>query len=171
MAERIVVFLSHSVGAADQPILARLDAEFQNLGVGVYVAEREFSPTTPTVKIRDAIASSQVVVVLLTSAGTSSAWVNTEVGIALEQGKPIVPLVEEGVEPKGPIKERDQIRFSRDHLEDAVERVTRFIKAVREQAASTEPPSQEEDFAAGVAVGAIVMLVVVLIVVALASRE
>lgn len=170
MSEQPVVFLSHSIAAADQPILTRLDEEFRSLGVEVYLAEREFSATTSTAKIRAAIASSQVVVVLLTVSGSASAWVNTEVGIAIEQGKPIVPLVEEGVEPPGPIRERDQIRFNRDRLEEAVARVWQFIKNIRERASQTES-SEWDAFATGVAVGALLTLVVVLIIVAVASRK
>jgi hypothetical protein len=153
------VFLSHSVNERDRPILTRLESEWRRAGAEVYLAEREFAPTTVSQK-------ADVVVVLLTQAGTASSWVSAEVGIALELAKPIVPFVEEGVDPTGPIRERDQIRFNRRNPEEAIARTTRFLESLKQPSAHADTG---DEFAAGLMVGILLAAVVVLLIVALAQ--
>jgi hypothetical protein len=160
------VFLSHSVNERDRPILTRLESEWRRAGAEVYLAEREFAPTTVSQKVRGAIAQADVVVVLLTQAGTASSWVSAEVGIALELAKPIVPFVEEGVDPTGPIRERDQIRFNRRNPEEAIARTTRFLESLKQPSAHADTG---DEFAAGLMVGILLAAVVVLLIVALAQ--
>jgi hypothetical protein len=163
----LTVFLSHSVNKRDLPILSRLDRAWREAGAEVYLAEREFSPTTVTEKVRGAIARSDVVVVLLTATGTASSWVNAEVGIALELAKPIVPFVEEGVEPPGPIRDRNQIRFSRKNPEEAISRATSFLESLKRPESAVH---DGDDFAAGLVVGVVLAVVVVLLIVALTRQ-
>lgn len=172
-ATGLSIFLSHSVSDGDRALLSKIDSECRSLNISVYIAEREFSPTTVTDKLRRAIASADAFVVLLTSSGASSAWVNTEVGIALEQDKPIIPIVEEGVAPQGPIRERDQIRFTRGRIDDAIRRTTQFLQTLSQSGKSGEEPREGTgpDFATGFVIGAAVTVLIVLVIVALASRE
>lgn len=69
-------FLSHSMAPEDAPLLRKIEDECRNTGWGLYLAERTFSPTSIYEKVRNAIQSSEVVIVLITNASTSSAWVN-----------------------------------------------------------------------------------------------
>ncbi len=166
MSVSVRVFLSHSVSEKDRPLLQRLESEWRESGIEVYLAEREFAPTGPTEKVRGAMTRSDVVVVLLTESGSSSSWVAVEIGLAIEQSKPIIPLVEEGVDPPGPIRERDQIRFNRQRPEEAIGRATRFIESFRPT--TTEP--DVDPFIAGVIVGAVITAFIVLLIVALARK-
>jgi hypothetical protein len=164
------VFLSYSVAPADRPLLDHVEKECSNLGIGLYLAEREFSPTTVSEKLRGAIRTSDCVVVLLTASGSASSWVNQEIAIANEMSKPIVPLLEEGVEAPGLIRERDQIRFSREGFSEAFDRATRFIGSLRGQPSEPAESSDNTDLLVGIAIGAVIVVLVVLIVLAF-SRE
>lgn len=164
------VFLSHSVASADKPLLEHVEHECAQLGIELYLAEREFAPTTVTDKIRGAIQSSDCVIVLLTAAGKASSWVNQEIAIANEMEKPIVPLLEEGVEAPGLIRERDQIRYRRGSFKDAFDRAVRFIGTLREKSTQASPPSEGDAFFAGVIVGAAIVVVIGLVLLALSEQ-
>jgi hypothetical protein len=164
------IFLSHSIETVDRPLLDHVDQSCAELGIELYLAEREFSPTTVTEKLRNAIRSSDCVVVLLTASGTHSAWVNQEIAIANELAKPIVPLLEEGVDPPGLIKERDQIRFRRDSFSDAFERATRFIQSLGSRTAATPQSESRDDFLIGLTLGLTIAVVVLLIFVAWSKK-
>jgi len=164
-------FLSHSVSPTDRPLLDHVESQCATLGIDLYLAEREFAPSSLTEKIREAIGDSDCVIVLLTTSGASSSWVNQEIAIANELAKPIVPLLEEGVDPPGLIRERDQIRFDRSRFAEAFDRATRFIGKLRaprpEQA---EEPKDNTDLLLGIAIGATIVAVIVLLIVAM-SKE
>ena len=164
------VFLSHSVDKVDRPLLDHVEKECSNLGIGLYLAEREFSLTTVSEKLRGAIRTSDCLVVLLTASGLASSWVNQEIAIANEMSKPIIPLVEEGVEAPGLIRERDQIRFSREGFSEAFERATRFIGTLRSQPPTSTAKDDNADFLLGMTVGAAIVVLVVLLVLAF-SKE
>jgi hypothetical protein len=160
------LFLSHSVAEPDRPLLEHIEKECAQLGISLYLAEREFSPTTVTEKLRGAIQSSDCVVVLLTASGTMSAWVNQKIAIANEMSKPIVPLLEENVEAPGMIRERDQIRFSRTMFADAFERVTRYISSLKREPSGDSPVVDYDDLLLGMAIGAAIVAVVVIVILA-----
>jgi nucleoside 2-deoxyribosyltransferase len=67
-------------------------------GMEVYLAEHDVQPGESLAeKVRKAIRRSDAVVVLLTKSGAASAYVHQEVGVAIEAGKPVIPIVETGV--------------------------------------------------------------------------
>jgi hypothetical protein len=162
------IFLSHSTGETDRSLFDRVRHELKDADVEVYIAEREFAPATPSEKLKAAMARSGVVVVLMTKTGEFSSWVHTEIGMAIQASKPIVPLVEEGLDPTGPLRERDQIRFDRHHPEDALERVVRFIRSMKQP---SEPRPNLDPFVTGFVVGATLAFFVILLILAVASEE
>jgi len=107
------VFLSHRT--EELSLLESLVRALKEVGIGVYIAERSPWPGTYLYdqKIIPAIANSDCMLVLLTSNSASSADVNQEIGIARGHNKPIVALVENGVEIKGLLAGRELVFFDR----------------------------------------------------------
>jgi len=64
----------------------------------VYLAEHDVQAgESLAMKVRSAIRRSDAIVVLLTKSGAASAYVHQEVGVAVEAGRPVIPIVETGV--------------------------------------------------------------------------
>jgi hypothetical protein len=96
---RLEVFLSHSTCDTEQVALVR--QQIEALGINVYLAEHDPKPGTMlALKVREAIRRCHAVVVLITTASVNSAYVQQEVGIAHECNKPLVPIVEKGIDTR-----------------------------------------------------------------------
>lgn len=94
------VFLSYAYGEADAPIAARLRAVAAAYEISILLPDRSqlfFNPlpTDTLNKIRQADA----VIALLTRSAPdwSKQVISTELQVAAQTGKPIVPLVEQGI--------------------------------------------------------------------------
>ncbi len=71
------------------------------LGISVYLAEHDPQPGTLLAKkVQAAIRRSHTVIVLITTTSINSAYVQQEIGIAHECRKPIIPIVEKGVDTR-----------------------------------------------------------------------
>lgn len=93
------VFLSHATSDAEHVALVR--QQIEALGISVYLAEHDPKPGTILAdKVEAAIERSQAVVVLVTTNSLNSAYVQQEVGIAHRSRKPIVPIVEKGIDTR-----------------------------------------------------------------------
>jgi|SRR5579883_3453 len=96
---RLEVFVSHAT--KDEAHVALVRQQMEALGISVYLAEHDPQPGTVLAeKVREAIHRSHAVVVLITTASINSAYVQQEVGIAHECGKPIIPVVEKGIDTR-----------------------------------------------------------------------
>lgn len=99
VAQRLEVFLSHAT--SDQQHVLLVQQQMEALGISVYLAEHDPQPGTVLAqKVRDAIHRCHLVAVLITTASMNSAYVNQEVGIAHECGKPLIPIVEKGIDTR-----------------------------------------------------------------------
>lgn len=107
------VFVSHKTD--ELPLLEGLVNALNQVGISVYIAERSPWPGNYLYdqKIIPAIATSDCMLVLWTSNSASSPDVNQEIGIARSHNKPIVALVEEGVQIKGLLVGREVVYFDR----------------------------------------------------------
>jgi hypothetical protein len=93
---RLEVFVSHAT--KDEAHVALVRQQMEALGISVYLAEHDPQPGKVLAeKVRTAIHRSHAVVVLITTASVSSAYVQQEIGIAHAWGKPIIPIVEKGI--------------------------------------------------------------------------
>lgn len=127
-----VVFLSHSVTEEDLPYLEQLEQRCRDIGIELYLAERSPQPgSSLSGKVRSNIARADLVLALLTNHGAGSAWVNQEIGLAVSQGKRIVPVLEKGVTPPGIIAEMEYVRLDPDRPHDAFERVVTFLAKLK----------------------------------------
>lgn len=107
------LFVSHKTD--ELSLLQGLVDELNEVGISVYIAERSPWPGLYLYdeKIIPAIAKSDCMLVLLTSVSASSPDVNQEIGIARSHNKPIVALVENGVQVKGLLAGREVVLFDR----------------------------------------------------------
>lgn len=129
VAEQLKVFLSHA--AKDASLVNLVRRQLQALGVSVYLAEDDPRPGTVLAeKVRAAIHNSHVVVVLITTAGLNSAYVQQEVGIAHECGKPIVPIVEKGIEAGtlGILQGVEYLELDLDHPAETMAKMTAHLQ-------------------------------------------
>lgn len=87
------VFISHS--SSDAVWVDWIAVQARTLGVEPYLAQHDPNPgTVLSTKVREAIRASDAVVVLLTTSSINSPYVHQEVGVAIEQGKLVVPVVD-----------------------------------------------------------------------------
>ncbi|PIX15702.1 hypothetical protein COZ71_09710, partial [Candidatus Desantisbacteria bacterium CG_4_8_14_3_um_filter_40_12] len=90
------VFISHST--QDRGLVIALANVLTKFEIKVLVAEWYLTPGEPvSKKVFDEIEKSDCIVALLTRDGMRSNWVNQEIEYALNAGKPLIPIVEKGV--------------------------------------------------------------------------
>lgn len=121
-----IVFISHA--EQDLEALHILEDALRRESIGFYVAEEYMRPGVdlPS-KIHEAISTSDVVIALMTQAGTSSPSVNQEVGIALKLNLRVIPLVQQGVSVGVFLDSLEQFRFDNRTLPDVCSRVAAYI--------------------------------------------
>ncbi|MGH9426947.1 MAG: toll/interleukin-1 receptor domain-containing protein [Terriglobia bacterium] len=90
------VFLSHS--STDARWVKWIAANAQQVGIEVYLYEHDPQPGRLLAdKVQAAIQSSDALVVLLTGNSQFSAYVQQEIGAAKALNKPVIPLVQPGI--------------------------------------------------------------------------
>lgn len=105
-----------------------MEQRSKDIGIELYLAERSPQPgARVSDKVRRNIARADLVLALLTRRGVASAWVNQEIGLAVNQNKRIVPILEQGVNPPGVIAEMEYVRLDPDRPHDAFDRVVAFL--------------------------------------------
>lgn len=91
------IFMSH--GSEDVGIAAEIRNRATAIHVETYLYEHDVRPGDPVAaKVKQEIDRCDAVVVLLTLRSQDSAYVQQEIGYAEGKGKPVIPLVEPGVD-------------------------------------------------------------------------
>lgn len=86
------LFLSHST--SDAHLVEAIDTQLAALGVETYATEHDNrAGANVHDKIKDAIADSDIIAVLLTGGGHDSRYVHQEVGFGLGKDKLVIPIV------------------------------------------------------------------------------
>jgi len=120
------VFISHSV--RDMDVVYQFKQWLEHYGIVVYVDSMQPQYGSPLrVKVSDAIAHSDCVIAILTQNGARADWVNQEIGYAIHAGKPIIPVVEDGVKVKGFIAEVDHVTFQVTDPATAITNVISYV--------------------------------------------
>ena len=120
------VFLSHSV--KDTRIIREIKQEFGDKDVDLYIAEDNPDPgVVLRDKIKKAIESCDIFLLLVTKEGSRSRWVNSEIGIAVGARKRIVPMVQEGAKIPSTILDLERINFKIDDTDGAIKSLHRFL--------------------------------------------
>ncbi|MGB9760530.1 MAG: toll/interleukin-1 receptor domain-containing protein [Thermoproteota archaeon] len=79
-------------------------------------------------KIQKMIENADVVIVLYTKNANYSPFVNQELGAAVSKGKPIIPIVEEGVEIKGALSGLEYIKLDNQNPTNTLTQVIEALK-------------------------------------------
>jgi hypothetical protein len=133
------VFISHST--RDQGLVVSLAHVLAEFEVEVFVAEWYLAPGEPlAAKVHEQIKESDCVVVLLTRNGVRSNWVHQEIGYSLKCGRPVIPLVEVGVEPNelGALQDRERIEYDPCRPEQALLKLSTYVKSLKLKKQETE---------------------------------
>jgi len=126
------VFLSHS--GADRPWAEWIARRATQVGIEVYLYEHDPKPGVPIAeKIQGAIQNSDALVVLLTPAGASSAYVQQEVGYASAFQRLVIPLVWPGIQrgSLAMLEGKEWVPFDPSNPDQALFRMLEYMVAVK----------------------------------------
>lgn len=126
------VFISHST--RDQGLVVALAKLFTTYGLEVFVAEWYLTPGGRlNEKVFKQIDSADSVLVLLSKDGMRSNWVQQEIGYALRCEKPVIPLVETGVQQQdlGALQGRAYIKYDPSAPQAALLTASTFISSLK----------------------------------------
>jgi hypothetical protein len=135
------VFMSYS--HEDSVIKSRIRATFRQSGLSIW-SDADLIPGTSawSIAIEEAIENAGCVIVLMSPAAKDSQWVNREIGYALAQQTPVIPVLVDGSDSSAiPIKLIDtQYVDLRTHYERGMGQLILTIKnTVFKETASTSP--------------------------------
>jgi len=126
------VFISHS--AQDQGLVISLANLLSKFGVEVFVAEWYLTPGERLdEKVLEQIDKSDCIVALLTRNGMRSSWVQQEIGYSLRRDKPVIPMVEKGIEPKdlAALQGKEYIEYDRYQYQQALSKLSTYVKSLK----------------------------------------
>jgi len=137
----VQIFLSHS--SRDREVVEPIRAQAQAIEVDVYLHEMHPQPgENLSSKVIEAIKSSDALVVLITPNTVVSAYVNQEIGVALGQSLPVIPLVAPGVtgEQLAMLEGVEYVGFDPDQPHHALTHLTAKLHSMQaaKQSALTE---------------------------------
>lgn len=126
--------MSHST--RDEGLVNALTNLLEKFGMEVYLAERDLAPGERLdEKVFRKIDDSDCVVVLLTRNGIVSSWVHQEIGRALDPKnlKPLIPLVEMGVDKKNlaALQGKEYIQYDQFDPREAMVKTSTFVKSLK----------------------------------------
>jgi hypothetical protein len=135
------VFIAHSESEEDKPIVYRCADWLKANNIGYYLAELSFEAKPLPDKIENAMRTSDCVLVLQTQKGALSTWVQHEAAMAKAFHKPLIVIVEKGVEVKGLLQSIEHIvldRSNRARADDAFHKVTSYLVKAKELKEASE---------------------------------
>lgn len=136
----MIAFISHA--QQDLEALETLKRALDKERVEYYVAEDDSQPGIILLsKIADAIKRSHIMVALLTENGARSPTVNQEIGIAIDSGIRVIPLVEKGVKVGVFIDGLEQFQFHREELPKVCVSVASFLSRLAHSSEVRKDPS------------------------------
>ena len=126
------VFISHST--QDQGLVITLASLLTSFGVEVFVAEWYLTPGEPLDgKVFVQIEEADYMVVLLTRNGDKVKLVHQEVGYALKDNKPLIPVMEKGVEPKdlASLQGKEYIEYDPFQPQQVLIKTATYVKSLK----------------------------------------
>ena len=118
------VFVSHSLRPHDLPLLRGVCDHLSRHGITYYLAERDwrFGEHLPA-RVENEIKRADCVLGFLTSQGEAAAYVNQEIGVAIDANKPIIPVLEKGTDITG-FRELDYVELDRMAPQDCATKLS-----------------------------------------------
>lgn len=126
------VFISHST--RDQGLVISLANLLSKFGVEVFVAEWYLAPGERIdKKVFEEIKRSDCIVALLTRNGIRSNWVQQEIGYSLQCNKPVIPVVEKGIDPKdlAALSGREYIEYDPHQYQQGLIKLSTYIRSLK----------------------------------------
>lgn len=122
------VFISHQFVKPDQELALQLRTELRKNKIEGYLADgvKEFFKLIGD-KITDAIDKSEYVVAIITEQSQASASLNQELGYALGTKKPIIIMIEKGVQHGVLTYGRETQEFTRNNFDKACQNILKSI--------------------------------------------
>ena len=154
------IFVSHSM--RDKNLTDRLRGLIKKNGFTPLIAEDETSLSeTITQKVERLIADSELAVVLLTRNGNSAGFVQQEVGYLQKSAKPMLLLVEKGLE-----KDVSGFLYGRDFLTVDPDDIDSGLRSTEERILSFEFLWRQKR-----AIGTIIFVILVAVLVWIAAKS
>ena len=128
------IFISHST--KDYQIVIALEGYLKSKGIFAYIAERDYQIGKPlSNKIFENIETSDYFLVLYTSRGKESGFVNQEIGywIKARGFTNFIPLVEKGIKPEGFLSGLEYITFDPKNQNIGLNNTIHYIEQKREE--------------------------------------
>ena len=161
------VFISHST--KDLQIVMALADYLKRKGIYGYIAERDYQVGKPlTVKVMKNIETSDYFLVLYTTNGRDSSFVNQEIGywIKARDYNNFIPLVEKGVKPEGLLSGLEYIRFVPENQNIGISNTIKYLEEKKK-----EKEIELESYGLGVLFGLGILGLTALILYALYKSE
>lgn len=170
------MFISHSVGTVENPIVNHLSASLFGAGVPNYLAMYDRQPGVRlSKKVTAHIEESSILVAVLTQRGQDSSWVHDEIGYALGRKLRVVSFIENGLKLDGLHAGVEEVYFDpKDPAKDiailseriARERAEKAAAEARADAAESDQATQNAEIAA-----VIIVVAAIFVIAILASRK
>ena len=170
----MMAFVSHST--RDKVIVDKIRETLNDNDVQAYVAEDSPEPGRLLAdKIRANILGCDLFIVILTKNGKRSKFVQQEIGIAVGANKPVIPLVENGMNTDI-LQGREYIPIDPNKPDKAIQSATTFICRIRKDRAELFVKHEtvvenESDNINWIAIIAVIALIVSVIALGLALRK
>lgn len=152
------IFLSHAVGNADLDYYYRLLSLANLHKISLWLPKRSGMELTVLPETQSAIVASDIVCVLGFNGAMTFNWVIEEVSFARKSGKPIVALLEEGIEDgivsRFQVQNVEPIRFQRYQAKTLVDSLMNSFKEERDRRESNV--TTMKILAAGALIGGLV---------------
>jgi hypothetical protein len=127
------VFISHST--KDMHIVEEFKKIIEPKGIEAYIAVSDAQPGDALWdKIEKNIKSSNCLVAIMTKDGSMSGTLQNELGVAKANKIRIVPIVEEGVDPKGVLSGIEYLKLDKDHPDQALKDAAIYLSKLKKQA-------------------------------------
>jgi hypothetical protein len=149
------VFLSHA--AIDIELVRKVERHAEPLDVQTYVYEDDQrGGEQVAAKLQEHIRSADAVIVLLTHAGQHRPSIHSEIGIARALNKPIIPVIEVGVDPLQFVflQGLEWITLDTNRIDEALLGIQRALKRIKNLA-----ESNAQTIAAVLLVVAVILLI------------
>lgn len=127
------IFLSHS--SADKNFAKSIYDNAKNIGFDVYLYEQDLQPGTLVAeKVKRNIQDSDAFVVLITPNSESSAYVQQEIGCAVDADKPVIPLVQPDTQKRSlaMLEGIEYIPLDLNNPNDALSKLLGSLKKLKE---------------------------------------
>jgi nucleoside 2-deoxyribosyltransferase len=104
--------------------------QMREAGIDGYVAERDVQlGANLSAKLAQAITRSDCFVAFLTQGGSASAYVQQEIGFAVAYRKPVITIVEKGLQPQGFLVGVEYLELDREDPQPTIQRLTAYLSA------------------------------------------